>query len=324
MNNYGLVFLIFTLFLGACNKKTEKSEEKILITEEETYLGQKPPGLVPEVFQLGSISLEGRYEYGISFSKNLDEVYFSGSKENENASIFHSKLNAGKWSNPLKLNFTKGERMNEMEPFISLDGQKIYFTAYDLAFSNENTWVVNREGDSWAAAKVLESPINEDLNFYFNQSENGDIFYTNLSKNKIYYSPNVDGQYTEIRDLGLEFGFHSFISKSQDFILIDGPNKENDNRQDFDIYVCFKKEDGSWTKPINLGSEVNTEFGETCPSITPDGKYLFFSRYNEEGGLSNFYWVSTEVITRLLETPQKKSTDKSSILNYSPNNSSYS
>lgn len=53
------------------------------------------------------------------------------------------------------------------------------------------------------------------------------------------------------------------------------------------------------TKPINLGKKVNTIYNESCPSISPDGKYLFFSRYNEEGGLPNIYWVSSEVITKL-------------------------
>jgi hypothetical protein len=35
---------------------------------------------------------------------------------------------------------------------------------------------------------------------------------------------------------------------------------------------------------------------ETCPSLSPDGRYLFFSRYNEPGGLSNIYWISSAVI----------------------------
>jgi len=55
-------------------------------------------------------------------------------------------------------------------------------------------------------------------------------------------------------------------------------------------------------KAINLGNTVNSNFSETAPSITPDGKYLFFGRYNEEGGLSNFYWVSTEFIHKLKRT----------------------
>jgi len=41
-------------------------------------------------------------------------------------------------------------------------------------------------------------------------------------------------------------------------------------------------------KANNLGDIVNSDFFEAVPSVTPDGKYLFFSRYNEENELSIF------------------------------------
>ena len=75
------------------------------------------------------------------------------------------------------------------------------------------------------------------------------------------------------------------------------PGFANDSKQLF--YVCFKEKDGTWTKPINLGDEVNSNLGEGCPIITPDGKYLFFTRDEDENGLSNIYWVSTEIIEKL-------------------------
>lgn len=81
--------------------------------------------------------------------------------------------------------------------------------------------------------------------------------------------------------------------------MVNAPNKEDEIRQNNDIYVYFKGKDGTRIKPINLGNAVNSNFHETCPSITPDGKYLFFSRYDEEGGLSDYYWVSTKIIEDL-------------------------
>ena len=120
----------------------------------------------------------------------------------------------------------------------------------------------------------------------------------------MYYAPNKNGKFPEVKELGIEVGFHGFISPSLDYLVVNARNKEDAQRKS-DIYVYFKNEDDTWSKPINLGKEVNSNFGETCPSITPDGKYLFFSRYNEEdndegkGKFSNIYWVSAEVINRL-------------------------
>jgi Tol biopolymer transport system component len=145
----------------------------------------------------------------------------------------------------------------------------------------------------------LDSPINDDEVFYPNLTKNGDLFYFNISKFKTYYAPNKNGKFPEVQEVEIEFGVHAFISPTQDYIVVNARNKEDAQRNDSEIYVYFKKQDGTWSKPINLGNEVNSNFRETSPSITPDGKYLFFSRYNDEGGLPNFYWVSTEIIENL-------------------------
>ena len=140
--------------------------------------------------------------------------------------------------------------------------------------------------------------VNDDFVFYSNEAKNGDLYYTNVSKFKMYYAPKKDDKYPEVHEVGIESGFHGFISPFQDYLVVNARNKEDDQRKS-DIYVYFKNKDRTWSKPINLGSEVNSNFAETCPSITPDGKYLFFGRYNEEGGISNIYWVSTEIISKL-------------------------
>lgn len=277
----------------------EKTRFPIL---EGPYLGQKPPGLTPEVFAPGIISLNGRYEHGISFSPDLDEVYFSANKKRGLTAIYFSKIEDGKWTEIKTANFTKGEKEEEMHPFVSPDGQKIYFVGLNANNTDVKVWHVDRLENSWSNAKRLDSPINKDKLFYPNLAENGDFFYTDISdfrNKKIKYVPHSNGRFPEVKEVGVEFGTHAFIAPSQDFLLVNGRNKEDETRNDHDIYVYFKKADGTWTEPITLGESVNSTFGETVPSITPDGKYLFFSRYNEEGGLSNFYWVSTEVIDKV-------------------------
>ena len=44
-----------------------------------------------------------------------------------------------------------------------------------------------------------------------------------------------------------------------------------------DIYKATRKEDGSWTKPVNMGNKINTEGNETFPSIHESGNMLFFA-----------------------------------------------
>ncbi|TFH46496.1 MAG: hypothetical protein E4G94_02290 [ANME-2 cluster archaeon] len=260
------------------------------------YLEQKSPGMNPELFAPGIISVEGRYEYGVSFSPRLDEIYFSVETTNEGANIYFSKFKNGKWSNPEKTNLTKGEKKFEMEAFVSPDGNRIYFTAFDSM--NINIWYVNRYEDTWSNAEMLDLPTGDDIVFYSNATVDRDLFFTNYTKQKIYYAPLINNRYPEAYQVNIEHGGHAYISPSQEYLLFDAL-KDNDRTKDRDIYVCFKINYETWSIPYLLGNNVNTDYNETCPSISPDGKYIFFSRYNESGGLSNIYWVSAKIIEEL-------------------------
>ncbi len=298
MKNHNSILLIITLFLSACTTKKQESKNNDSPTIVSPYFGQKPPGLIPEVFAPGIVSINGRNEAGISFSPDLDEVYFTAHKKDEETSIYFSKLKDNKWTPVKRANFTNGGKNEELYPFVSLNDKRIYFTAFDSIFSDEKIWYVNRLEDSWSDAIQLDSPINDDLVFYINQAKNGDLFYTSISKGKMYYAPYKNGEFPEVQEVELEFGHHGFISPSQEYMLVYARNKENEKRKDQDIYVCFKEKNETWTKPISLGNEVNSNFNDACPSITPDGKYLFFGR-DEEDGTANIYWVSTDVIENL-------------------------
>ena len=47
---------------------------------------------------------------------------------------------------------------------------------------------------------------------------------------------------------------------------------------DEDLYVSKKGDDGEWGKAEPLSKQVNTQYNEGASTISPDGKYLFFTR----------------------------------------------
>ena len=276
---HSILIVAGLLSLLACNTKKQNSKDSDSLVIENPYFGEKLPGLIPKIFAPGVISINGRYEHGISFSPKLDEVYFSANKKGEDPSIYFSRIEDNKWTAPKKANFTKGKKAGEMHPFVSHKGDKIYFTAHNEFTLPEHkesskTWYVNRVKNDWGKAKQLVSPINNDFNFYSNQAKNGDLYYTNVSKWKIYYAPNINGEFPEKHELDIKSGVHGFISPSQDYLVVNSRNRVDKERKS-DIYVYFKENDGTWSDAINLGSDVNSNFSETCPSITPDGKILF-------------------------------------------------
>ncbi len=293
--------LLLVLFLNTCKSEKSNTKEVQVSTEENFYFGQKPPGLIPELFAPNLVSMSGRHEFGISFSADLKEVYFSAVIVGQKVAIYYSKLKDNKWSPIQRADFTKGEKDTEMKPFVSLKENKIYFTAYNAETRSPKIWYVTRTKDSWSKAKRIESPINDDKVFCLNQGRTGGFYYTNHAKHKMFYVTDINPK-SEIEDLNIEFGTQGCISPSQDYLVVNARKKEYEQYKN-DLYVYFKMKDGQWSKPVRFGEEINSSFSETVPSITPDGKYMFFSRYNEEGGLSNFYWVSTEVIEKLRPNP---------------------
>ena len=105
-----LVLFMLTIFLNACNTKKKHSKVSHSSTVEGSYFNQNPPGTIAEIFAPGTVSIEGRYEHGISFSPDLEELYFGANYEDQDPSIYFSKLEGKKWTNPKKANFTKGKK----------------------------------------------------------------------------------------------------------------------------------------------------------------------------------------------------------------------
>ena len=73
-----------------------------------------------------------------------------------------------------------------------------------------------------------------------------------------------------------------------------------------DIYISFRAKDDSWIPAINMGDQINTELRESSVSLSPDGKYLFFSRgewkAREDGStywVGTAYWVDAKIIETL-------------------------
>ena len=66
----------------------------------------------------------------------------------------------------------------------------------------------------------------------------------------------------------------------------------NDSKGDQDLYVSFRKVDGSWSRPKNLGSTINTIKAENSPFLASDGVTLYFSTNGRPGYGKNDIFMS--------------------------------
>ena len=66
----------------------------------------------------------------------------------------------------------------------------------------------------------------------------------------------------------------------------------SDGKGGCDIYYCEKR-NGLWTRPRNLGEPINTSAKETQPSISADGRTLYFVSTRGGGKGGQDIWMST-------------------------------
>ncbi|MCF8377614.1 MAG: hypothetical protein K9G67_14765, partial [Bacteroidales bacterium] len=118
------VLFVLVILLFGCN--TERMENKVdsfpILTGK--YLGQKEPGLSPEIFAPNIVST-GMSEINACFSPDYTEFLFSVVMPGNNFVIMSMKYNGQQWSAPEVAGFS-GE-YSEADPFITADGRYLYY-----------------------------------------------------------------------------------------------------------------------------------------------------------------------------------------------------
>jgi hypothetical protein len=321
------------LVLVSCGPAPQETSRFPELTGE--YLGQKPPGAEPELFAPGIIST-GMYTRDIAMTPDGQEIYFSVVLGNYDFfTIMETKLVDGRWTEPRIAPFS-GKYM-DLEPHISPDGERFFFfsrrplTGDGPPKEDSDIWVMERSENGWGEPRNLGAPVNSEISEYFpSVTRDGTIYFSRDGENGasyIYRSRLVDGSYMEPEKLGPEINstaaqYNSFIAPDESYIIF-GAHGRDDGLGGSDYYISFRRPDGRWEGPFNMGNKVNSESPhEYSPYVSPDGKYFFFmasrSRFKEglpEGvqtysdlrklhgepmnGMPDIYWVDASFIEDL-------------------------
>ncbi len=254
------------------------------------YLGQKPPGLTPEAFAPGIVSLKG-WEYGGVFTPDTNEFYFL--RRNEVSSkqefvLFQHENNQWRES-------VVSPRVGQA--FISPDGKIMHL----------GKRYKERRLSGWSEIKGLGSPFEEISIMRLTSSAKGTLVFDEFARDGnavLRYSRLIEGKREAPKPLSKEINTgrsnaHPFIAPDESYILWD--SKREGGYGNSDIYLSFRQQDGSWGEAINLGDKINTDAWEAAASVTPDGKYLFFNRNMGSDKYENvdIFWVDAQVIENL-------------------------
>jgi len=331
MNRYSLSNTLLSLvLLYAIPSKSIAFENKNIASNTADYFGFTV-GHQAEIFAPGIISTE-HAELSATFSQNGDDFFYAMSNHlYDHYVIVHKERKNGIWQAPKIASFS-GQYM-DADPMLSPDGKRLYFIS-KRPHNSENK--ERKDYDIWYSEKANGSwgePINVGIKVNTNQSE----YYISVTKDyTLYYSANyeddsknsylykaalVNGEY-QVSLLpkvvnGDSGGIDPYITPNEDMLLFTADRVGGFGGKD--LYASFNI-DGKWTKAINMGDKINTNFREYCPSMSPDGKYLFFTSgrftpfrtgkranyqqfvnklHSIDNQFGNIYWIKSDFLLEL-------------------------
>lgn len=252
------------------------------------YFNQTDPGLIPKIFAEGIISTNLTSEFSGTFSPDYQYFFFTRRNTYNDNRIFYSAFQNGEWSMPSLSPIS--EDITEFEPHITPDGKYLYFGSKRNNFSSLVIFRSDLQDGMWSDPQFVDNGINEAFAMYVSVANSKNLYYT--STNGIYVMNYVDGEYLPGVYTGIQ-GAHSYIAPDESYILFDDSGTDVESTS---IYISYNL-NGVWGDPIKLPESINqTDSNQICSMISPDGLYLFFSRFT--AGRADIYWVSIDILKR--------------------------
>ncbi len=155
---------------------------------------------------------------------------------------------------------------------------------YALKHPNGSTYTFSpiNLGDSVNSPQSEYFPsvtVTDSLLVFTRHGEHGreDFMQSTITRNGFSAAKIIDG------DINIEPKKGAItVSQDGEWMLFAGQLMDHGYKS-FDIYISYYTPKG-WSEPENLGPNINTEFWESAPSISPDKNALYFTS-NRPGGM---------------------------------------
>ncbi|MEP7144278.1 MAG: OmpA family protein [Ferruginibacter sp.] len=188
----------------------------------------------------------------------------------------------------------------EYYPSLTIDGKKLIFTR--RVSGDEDFYECNLTGGKWGMAQPLGGKVNTNLNEGAqNISQDGEwIIFTGCNYPEgqgscdLYISYKTKQGWSEAENLGpmvnTDF-WESSPSFSPDKRDIYFSSNQPGGYGGRDIWVTHRTANGDWSRPENLGPQVNSSGDESCSFMYADNQTLFFNSNGHPGyGMTDLFF----------------------------------
>jgi len=258
------------------------------------YLGQTPPGSTAQVFAPGLIC-DTRPHQGEGhghFSADGNTFCFG-----RLGYVYITENTDQGWTTPKRI---------ESIPYrtwsccLSPDANSIYFTySYDPS-KRYSLHRCMRTSQGWSLPQELGPPFSSSGAYGgFSVAADNSIYFT-AGRGRFRVAPFVGNTWPRAIKIPVEKGnlkgCHPGIAPDESFMVFYSIRPGALSGTETDLYLTLRRPDGTWTKPRNMGPRINSGYYEFGARISPDKKYMFFTRsngwfVNSYSDTSDIYWV---------------------------------
>jgi hypothetical protein len=156
-----------------------------------------------------------------------------------------------------------------------------------------------RTSQGWSSPKELGPPFNPLGAAFSVTADNSICFLTD--RGRFWIAPFVGNTWSQAIKLPIEKGnlkgCHPGIAPDASFLVFYSIRPGALDGTETNLYLTLREADGTWTEPRKMEPGVNTGYYEFGARISPDKKYMFFTRstgwnLNRFTDTADIYWVA--------------------------------
>ncbi len=215
----------------------------------------------------------------VPLSLSLEKIVDSTSKDYENYSPIIDMEDK-----TIIYTITKNISLNTQDLYTTKDSETVFVSYKDLY-------------GKWISAGTTQTPLTK-TDSSLNQTQQTSIQLKALSEKdgNLYYNMWDGLTWGSLQEFGSDINTDNwegqgYLNQAGDaFYFVSDRAGGYGGR---DIYRCIKLPNGKWSKALNLGPTINTEFDEGGPYMHPDGRTFVFNSQGHQtmGGFDIFFSI---------------------------------
>lgn len=270
--------------IGISGETERYTTEPLALKEKEGNLGTAVNSATAEIFP--QLSADGKTLYFVrrNHSDNMGEGDIWVSK----------RLGEDRWSTAVNLGAPINNRQENQVIGVGKNGQQLFLKMGLEQADNNNIFVTQKNGRSWARPKRLNTnlPTNVSLR-HISISGHGKIILVAIKTPDAGFdlqitNQRLDGKWTALTSLGATI--NTSDDETSGYLSADGKtlyfsSNGHGGMGGQDFFVSRRKDDSwsNWSTPVNLGNEINDAMDNERIALAGDEIYTVFSRKNKAG-----------------------------------------